>query len=988
MVLSQYLGAQQWQPVPLTSKEIKDAGNFAGEGCQWPQAIEVDATDGSFLLFGTDVGGIFKSTNGGEMWEPCNIGYNPRGNCGFAIDPNNNHRALAVGGNSTENWSHGLYLTTDQAKSWANVLEEDGYKGYRGFKDKVSFDKSSFDSGLGYSTIAYWSNPAGGLYKSTDGGQTWGQINTKYGDCVLKVDPGNGTLYLGNNEGLFISHDGGENITSTFSGEIRDISVTGSDSAFVLISTANALHKSTNSGDTFSKVPAVNYPGNVATLQVCPSNKSKLIVCNNSGDYNKPIYRSNDGGINWEIAPVDNVNAFMPFNGRTHKFAWHPANENKIWAFGGDWITSSSNGGGSFEWDANGYTGIAPGETFNFTVSENILYFAATDYNGAVTLDNGQTWKYCPASGFGWGGTMYAGYAANKDVLVSFNKEDGKLTISFDGGNKFTKTNNVCTGFRVSNGDPKDANVIYVSNWRSVDLGKTWAKMNGCDGVFTANLKGDKQIYGGIGTDVVRSDDKGLSWQKVTSVPGSSIRDIAYDADNNKLYIVANNRLFYVFENNKLTDITGYLLANQYGEKGASSVAVDPTDPRVVYVTHNRNIYASDVSFLRSRDAGNTWEVLTRNQRANNGQFGKDGAREAVWARVNPFTRECWVATSCYGLWKIAAPDTVPYSFPVTRINSSKEVLIKNETFQLVVTETHFEYPTITWSSSDTTIAKVDSTGLVTALAQGSATITATIFENSAKLSCTITINGEKKPFGEIPRPIPGIIEVEDFDEGGQGIGYNDATIINEGGEYRINESVGIQKCGEGGFNVGWIDGGEWLSYSVVVGSTAKYDINVRTAVNAAAKIEIVFSNGEITTGEISLSPSGGWQAWKTFTKKGVQLNAGEQDMKVLFKTSGFNLNYIDIQPAPLVSVNQLAGESNISMFPNPFEKGTLTIETSNINQSVKLSIHSCDGRTIFNGNYAANDKIGINRGVFSKGIYLINLSSNDYTESMKLIVR
>jgi hypothetical protein len=55
---------------------------------------------------------------------------------------------------------------------------------------------------------------------------------------------------------------------------------------------------------------------------------------------------------------------------------------------------------------------------------------------------------------------------------------------------------------------------------------------------------------------------------------------------------------------------------------------------------------------VRSTDSGESWTRFS----ANVAEFGRDGARNAVWVRVHPGTREAWVGTSCYGLWKIARP--------------------------------------------------------------------------------------------------------------------------------------------------------------------------------------------------------------------------------------------------------------------------------------------------------------------------------------------
>ncbi len=154
------LRAQQWEAMPWTNSAQLNAGvRPGGEGGQWPQAIAADGTDGQFLLFGTDVGGIWRSLNGGAKWEPCNVGYTPRGNAGFAIDPHNANYALAVGANSTAwNW-HGVYLTSNKAASWRSVLPQN-YGGYRDFRAKVTYDRTSLSGGR--SLVAYYSSPVGG----------------------------------------------------------------------------------------------------------------------------------------------------------------------------------------------------------------------------------------------------------------------------------------------------------------------------------------------------------------------------------------------------------------------------------------------------------------------------------------------------------------------------------------------------------------------------------------------------------------------------------------------------------------------------------------------------------------------------------------------------------------------------------------------------------------------------------------------------------
>ena len=152
----------------------------------------------------------------------------------------------------------------------------------------------------------------------------------------------------------------------------------------------------------------------------------------------------------------------------------------------------------------------------------------------------------------------------------------------------------------------------------------------------------------------------------MVSLP-ATVADIGYDQDNKRLYIVTSGNRLFQFENGKLSEITSRIPFDQYSNRVIQSVAVDPNNPRTVYVAGATNVYKSDASVKRSVDGGLKWEIITPNTRTNNGKELGDGANEVFAIRVNPTTSDLWAAGSCYGIWKEIPEDKTTF-----RITSPK----------------------------------------------------------------------------------------------------------------------------------------------------------------------------------------------------------------------------------------------------------------------------------------------------------------------------
>ena len=148
------------------------------------------------------------------------------------------------------------------------------------------------------------------------------------------------------------------------------------------------------------------------------------------------------------------------------------------------------------------------------------------------------------------------------------------------------------------------------------------------------------------------------------------------------------------------------------------------------------------------------------------------------------------------------------------------------------------------------------------------------------------------------PDPTPGptgdgtsvgiLLEAEDYE------GYYDTSSGNEGSTYR-EDDVDIESCSEGGFNIGWVVGGEWLEYTINISESDVYDIFVRVAspqeITEGFYIEI---NGIDETGMVEVPNTGAWQSWQDAVAPGISLNTGTHTLRIML-TGEFNFNFIYI---------------------------------------------------------------------------------------------
>ncbi len=157
-------------------------------------------------------------------------------------------------------------------------------------------------------------------------------------------------------------------------------------------------------------------------------------------------------------------------------------------------------------------------------------------------------------------------------------------------------------------------------------------------------------------------------------------------------------------------------------------------------------------------------------------------------------------------------------------------------------------------------------------------------------------------PFTGVAKALPGRVQTEDYDKGGQLVGYFDTTAGNTGGAYRTDGvDITANSDGAGGTAV-TLATREWLDYSVNVATAGNYVLRFRVSRAAtgagALKVSTGPANASLTPLVASLAvPSTGSASRYTVIETDVALVAGNQLVRVQCVTGDFNVNWLEVTP-------------------------------------------------------------------------------------------
>jgi photosystem II stability/assembly factor-like uncharacterized protein len=245
----------------------------------------------------------------------------------------------------------------------------------------------------------------GGIYKSTDRGETWsqkvfvgkekkktitiGNVDTR----SLMFEPGKpSTVYLASEaNGLYRTTDAGDTWTKTGlnSGRITSLDINPDSTNILYATTGKSLYRSTDSGSKWTSVYTNTLENNsLFNVIVDFFDTQRIYLTDNIGS----IYKSYDGGNTWQT--------IKSFPKPVSILKMNPTDSRKLFAaIKGGGLQYSSDGGANWVSLQAGLKPFKSAENINaitFDPSQSDSVYLGTNYGLLKSTDNGTTWQEIP----------------------------------------------------------------------------------------------------------------------------------------------------------------------------------------------------------------------------------------------------------------------------------------------------------------------------------------------------------------------------------------------------------------------------------------------------------------------------------------------------------------------------------------------------------------------------------------------------------------
>ena len=509
--------------------------------------------------------GVYKSIDGGATWAFAGL-ENTTSIGRILVDPENPNRVFlaAVGSYFAPNPERGVYRSLDGGASWAQVLgpEEGTLNDSTGAIDLVMRpDSSNVLFAATWQRVrrvsgAHLSGEGSGIYKSTDGGETWARLDSANGLPVEEAGRIGLTISASNPDvmyalftdgfdisGFYRTDDGGDTWfdadpdddldTATgsppFSWFFGQVRVAPDDPNLVYVMDVRFM-RSVNGGQTWTRQTGTHVDHHALAFHpVDPS----IVVNGNDGG----LALSQNGGITWTKVFDLPVTQF-------YEIGLDPSNPTQFYGGTQDNGTLKSNG-------PDNWTRILGGDGFYVIVDPDnpSTVYAERQFGGLVKISGSQT-------------------RSATDGIPSTNREP----------------RNWSTPVAI---DPNDSDVLYYGTdrvYRTEDAADSWE-------AISDRLTRDPDAFPLIGT------------VSTIAVAPTNSNVIYAGTDDGKVWVSSDY-------GNTWNDITGDELPFRW----VTRVVADPLDDETAYVTYSGLRWRDpEPHVFRTRDRGQTWENITNN---------------------------------------------------------------------------------------------------------------------------------------------------------------------------------------------------------------------------------------------------------------------------------------------------------------------------------------------------------------------------------------
>ena len=317
----------------------------------------------------------------------------------------------------------GVWKTSDAGRTWHPQMQQMGASSVGALAISAS-DPDIIYVGTGQVALRYDILAGNGVYRSADAGKTWENIglkNTRHIGRIV-VDPKDpdhvvvaalGHIYESNTQrGVFLTKDGGKTWNKVLyvndSTGAVDLAFDPKDPSIIYAAMwqmrvhpwldyyitqkgpGSGIYKSTDGGEHWNKVPGKGLPkgdlGRIG-LGLASGSNGKIIYATIIASSGRGLYRSEDGGINWQLVN-DNTGLANSYFSRITVDPNHP---NIVYVMGRS-IRKSTDGGKHFSY----IKGAPGGDDYHF-LWINPEYpshmITASDQGCVVTVNGGKSWS-------------------------------------------------------------------------------------------------------------------------------------------------------------------------------------------------------------------------------------------------------------------------------------------------------------------------------------------------------------------------------------------------------------------------------------------------------------------------------------------------------------------------------------------------------------------------------------------------------------------